>query len=391
MSLFGSVGKFLGNAAKTAGRVAGAPVKVASKATGAIGKQISKVPVVGKGIHGVFDLTVGAPIAFAGAVASGARIDRAAMSSLKQGLDAARDVGPYAQAIVSLVPGVGTGVAGALAAGLALSEGKSLTEAVKAGVIASLPGGALGKVGFNVGAAALQGKPLDGLVKSLPLPSDAAAQLTSGLSQLKKIASGAKVSPAEAAKVSANVQSALAKLPPDVRKSVQVGIAFEHGRLLQAAGKKGITSQQARGMLAMAGAAVKSEAAEAIRKTLTDPMGFNVGLGVMRNSGVTPLQLKELRNSLAEGDERKGFDLALAAHIGTVTAKAPPRMTPKVRAAYYTTVGMRTAGMAQKTGMLKTLADADPQLKAGITAGVKHVEDEKLGFFGRILRALGIK
>jgi len=52
----------------------------------------------------------------------------------------------YGAIIASFVPGVGSGVASALAAGAALSEGRSIDEAMIEGALAALPGGALARM-----------------------------------------------------------------------------------------------------------------------------------------------------------------------------------------------------------------------------------------------------
>ena len=87
-------------------------------------------------------------------------------SALKSIVHTAEDIGSYATTVISLVPGVGTGVSAALAAGIALAQGQSITDAVKNGIRDAIPGGAIATAGFdmavkvasgeNVGTAALE-------------------------------------------------------------------------------------------------------------------------------------------------------------------------------------------------------------------------------------------
>ena len=141
-------------------------VKSATGGVASIGKQLGKVPIVGKGLKGTFALTIGAPFSVANAVASGQRIDKVALGHLTSQIGAIQDVAPYVQTVVSVVPGVGQGMSGAIAASLALASGKNITVALKEAVKNSLPGGPLAKAGFDLAEAAIQGKPLDAIMAS---------------------------------------------------------------------------------------------------------------------------------------------------------------------------------------------------------------------------------
>ena len=97
---------FIVNAAKTAGRAAHSVTHIASVATGEIGKGLGEIPVVGGAVKGVYNLSIGGPIKFANEIASGARVDKAALRHLKSQLADVKAVAPYAQTVLSLVPGV---------------------------------------------------------------------------------------------------------------------------------------------------------------------------------------------------------------------------------------------------------------------------------------------
>jgi hypothetical protein len=107
----------------------------------------------------------------------------------------------------------------------------------------------------------------------------------------------------------------------------------------------------------------------------------------MQRSGVTPANLMKVRKGLQTGAQRKGFDLALAAHVGKVTS--PKREgTPAQLAGYYATRGMRAASPQQKHGMLKTVAK-NPDMKKGALVAASEMKD--IGWWGHVKRYFGFK
>lgn len=123
----------------------------------------SGVVSAGKQIGGaVYALSPVALVKTISNIAHGARVDRAVLGMLKDQVGAVRTLAPYVQTVVSMVPGVGTGAAAAIAAGAALAQGKNITQAVVDGVRGAVPGGALGQVGFDTAARAIvSGQRLD--------------------------------------------------------------------------------------------------------------------------------------------------------------------------------------------------------------------------------------
>ncbi|VVB55254.1 Uncharacterised protein [uncultured archaeon] len=154
-----SVGHFASNVVKTAGKAVGTVTKPIQSVTGAITKEIGKIPIVGGPLHAVFDVTFHiamGPTNMIVAVASGQRIDHVVLNNLKQQLHDFKQVAPYAQMVISIVPGVGQGVSAALSAGLALSEGQPIDAVLKAGLIGALPGGPLVKAAVTMGVETIQ-------------------------------------------------------------------------------------------------------------------------------------------------------------------------------------------------------------------------------------------
>jgi hypothetical protein len=142
----GSIGKFVSNAVKTAGREMGQVGKSVQNAAGKVTKAVGKIPVVGGPLNAVFDATYHASFGMVNAtvaIAKGRRIDRALMDQVHIAVKDFKQVGPYAQMVISMVPGVGQGVSAAMSAGLALANGQPIAEALKAGAIGAIPGGVL--------------------------------------------------------------------------------------------------------------------------------------------------------------------------------------------------------------------------------------------------------
>jgi hypothetical protein len=292
-------------------------VKSATKAVGSVGGQLGKIPIVGKGVKGAFALTIGAPFSVANAVASGQRIDKVALGHLTSQIGAIRDVAPYVQTVVSIVPGVGAGVSGAIGASLALASGQNITTALKEGVKGALPGGPLAKAAFDLGEAAVQGKPLDQLaLAALPLSADQKRLVATGLNTAKDLAHGKRLD-------AALMNTALAALPPEARKAVTVGMALGNGQVLQAAraAGQGPAMTGFKGLPAIAlGTGSRATATEAIRRTVaaaksSDPVAKREAQAVIRNTidmarTGTPVQRALATNAVkvlaAEASGKKG-------------------------------------------------------------------------------------
>ncbi len=191
-------------------------------------KAISAVPVVGPLATSVAHL-VSTPLAVADQLAQGGRLDKVAMNSLQSALKDVKQIAPYAQIVLSAVPGVGTGLNAAIGAGLALASGQNITDALVAGTRSMLPGGPLAAAAFDVAHAAMQGKPITAVaLNALPIAPAQKQALVQGISLAKDLASGKKVS-------QALIDTATHALPADLQKAVQVGAALAHAKTLQGA------------------------------------------------------------------------------------------------------------------------------------------------------------
>src|SRR6185436_15711764 len=131
---------------------------------------LKKIPVVGSPLASVYGVAV-APAALAESIAKGQRIDHALVNNFKDQIKDVKTLAPYVQTVVSFVPGVGQGVAGAMGAAVALANGQPLSEAVLSGIKGALPGGPVAQSAFSAVSAVAQGKNIStAALAALPLP-----------------------------------------------------------------------------------------------------------------------------------------------------------------------------------------------------------------------------
>jgi hypothetical protein len=227
-SIFGKIAHGISSAAKSVGHGISKAAQGVAHVTAGAGRALSHVPIIGGGLQGVYNLTIGAPFAVAAGILSGQRIDKVVWNHLKSEIQSIRQIAPYATTVISFVPGVGTGIAGAIAASLAVAGGMPITQAVLEGVKNALPGGALAKAAFDVGQAAMTGQSLSAIaLAAIPISDDQKKLLVAGLNTAKAIAHGDRVD-------AALLDGALAALPADAKKAIQIGMALGHGQILQA-------------------------------------------------------------------------------------------------------------------------------------------------------------
>jgi|GEM_PF-5326357 len=255
---------------------------------------ITKIPVLGPVISAAV-----APLSMTVSLSHGERIDHALLDAAKSQLGAIKAVAPYAAAIVSFIPGIGTGIAAALAAGIALAEGKPIDQALEEAVKAAIPGGALAVTGYELA---------------------------------KKVASGQNVGKAV-------LEAARSQLPPAAQKAFDVGLAVVSGKQIQdaittaivnlaPAEVKQIIDTGAKAIQAVPGLAniAKSLPTDVARQ------GLQLASGAFARAGVNEAQIRAMRSQLT-GDMLKGFDAALKsqeAHFpwASNVTSAPPAPAP---------------------------------------------------------------
>lgn len=162
--------------------------KAAAQGLESVEKAATHIPILGS----VVKLSA-TPFDMVSHLVQGERIDHALLGELKANVAAIKDVAPYVTSVISFVPGIGTGVAAAIAAGTSLVEGKNITDALIEGFKGSLPGGELA---------------------------------AHGLSLATKLAKGENVGKAA-------FEEARSTLPPEAQHAFDIGIALSTGKSLQ--------------------------------------------------------------------------------------------------------------------------------------------------------------
>ena len=347
------------------------PFKAAAGDVKMVAKGAAKIPVLGKGISAA--VTVGAaPVLLANAVASGERIDQAILKNLKTQVRAIKDISPYARTIVSLVPGVGTGAAAAIAAGAALAEGQSISASLVSGVTGAIPGGGLATATFNAGMSALGGSATaSAQLKSLGLNAAQKKNVTIVLDQAKRLAQGAKIN------TKASV-SAKAALPKEIRSALDIGIALGYAQKKQASTKKQVTPAVLNNLSAQGKAiAATNSVVKAGMNRIKNPKtaaGYSVGAAVAAGAvGDRADRLAAISANLRP-DEQRGFEIAMAENIGMSEEEIPEDIRGNADAefAFAVTMGAQTMSEPAREALIESMAQ-DPALVPGIEAAAKSL------------------
>jgi hypothetical protein len=375
--------KWLANAASSAGRsVSHAVAGGISAATGLVGK----VPIIGKPLAATLRLAAG-PISLGDRIMQGERIDRALVGHFKDQVSSVREIAPYAKMVITFVPGIGTGIGAAFAAGEALASGRPLDAALVAGIKGAVPGGAIGAAAFDVAAHAAKG---ENIVK---------AGLSSALSQLPSAAQKAIDIVGRAAagervdKIA--LEEARGQLPPEIRTALDVGIAVGHGAQIQEAVAMGIQSPESITALGLSGTKIIADnplfqaGLKAMSATAERRHGYEIGMGLLSMSGVNELAITQVREKL-KAHEQIGFDIAISTRIGRIRSRPPPKgLKPVGDAAFYATKGMIGGAPQQKAAMMTQIV-ADADARAGAAAALAQVANaRKRAAVGPWLGALG--
>lgn len=191
-------------------------------------RPIAKHLPIAKDIQGAVASIYKAPMNAAVSVAKGERLDRVATKAFQTQLAAIKTLAPYVQTVISVVPGLGTGLSAAIGGALALASGARIDEAMLAAARSAIPGGALAQAVFDVALAAAQGKPVEAvLLNALPVSPAAKDALVRGARAARQLAEGKSID-------KVLVDQALTALPPAARAAAQVGVALAQGQAIQA-------------------------------------------------------------------------------------------------------------------------------------------------------------
>jgi hypothetical protein len=329
-----------------------------SDAGKAIGKAADSV------VHAIGDATVW-PFKVAVDIAKGQRIDRAFMDGFKTAIHSIKVLGPYVQAVISFVPGIGTVVGAAIGGGIALAEGKPIDEVMMSAVAGAVPGGVFVKDAYEIGKAAAEKKPILQVIEKgvldmassigVIIPDSAKDVLMTGLGMSQQTIHGIEVAAddvktvinkipdplkraaiTEAMKPGSKINvadvvldSALDMVPgidskskTEIKHGMAIGMAMTHGKILQTSMTKDAQSPSAKHNLTVAGAAIASTdpVISAARKNLQGDglTGFDAAVALAHRPGTTQTQLLAVRNSLGLATNAQGvpFNQGPAATYG---------------------------------------------------------------------------
>lgn len=246
----GGLFSFVKKAVKSIGKVAKAVVpkaiqkaattivNTAEHAGAAALHAVNSIPVLGTIAHATESLAL-LPANAAQQLVEGKRIDKIALGQFKSALGSVKTLAPYVQTVMSMVPGIGSGISAGIGGALALAQGQSISDAILAAAKAAIPGGPAAQSAFSVASDAMQGKPITQIaIDAIPGVSPQAKQaLLQGLSAARDIAGGKPVAQAV-------LDGALHQLPPAYQKAIQVGVALGHAKNLQAAAGAAVQGAQ---------------------------------------------------------------------------------------------------------------------------------------------------
>jgi hypothetical protein len=363
-----SVGKAIGGGVKSVG-------KVVTSSSRAIKKGLASVPVVGPGLSAVYSVGPMGVVDFSARIATGERIDHAAYNHLKEQVKAYQDIAPYAQMVVSVVPGVGQGLSGAIGAANALSKGRPISEAVIEGVRGAVPGGPVATAAFDVAVAGVQGKPISAVaLNALPLPAVQKEAIIKAVSAARDIASGKRVD-------ESIYNQGKSYLPEAARKALDIGIALAQGKKLQDIARNEIpgslTKFSALGSVKINANPVMKAGLQTVAHDPDMAKGFSVGVGFMGHK-INPTALSTIRSSL-NGAARKGFDIAASAHVGQVAKPLSKKIPPPERFGYYVTQGLHGGKPSNNAEIIKTVVRKPPMKKGAMlaTSSIKAKNSQK--------------
>ena len=368
-------GGWLENAVKSVGRGLESAVHAVGNLSSSVADTLGKVPLIGPGLKGLYGYTYGALIQSADNVVSGVRLDKVVSRHFESQIQNVKQVAPYVQTVISIVPGIGPGISGAISAGLTLAQGRPIDEALVDFAAGSLPGGALAKSMAKMAFDAASGKPLSDIaISALPIPPAARDGLKAGLRVASDVAQGKRVDRALLAEANRQID----RLPPQFRKAAQVGVALGQGKKLQAVAMEQIPSLIAvGGPLATAGRSIASKSPIVMQARALVPKGqhgFDVAQGLLAHSAVPQYQLERARSAF-KGDALKGFDAAVALHRRRVPSPPLPirKGPPGKYAAHFVSKVLQGEPPQKLVSVARAMTAAAQNANAGARTALKDL------------------
>lgn len=230
----GSPLDFVNDIVETVGGNAGDAVDWTSNAAQDVGETLDGIPIVG-GLLGAAWSGITSPVQIAKDISDGVPIDEVALRHFEREIANVKAVAPYAQTVISFVPGIGPVASGAISAGIAIANGRPIDEILLEGVKGAIPGGPLVGAAFDTTVSVIQGKSVEeigitavqglGKAAGVPIPQVAEKYLAAGLQVAKGVASGEAVD-------TALLDEAIAQLPPEAQKAAVAAKSIGNGAAL---------------------------------------------------------------------------------------------------------------------------------------------------------------
>jgi hypothetical protein len=364
---------FLSTIVKVVGLPITAAVAVTNPITGVIGKGISKIPVLGKPLNAVFDIG-NSPTRLAGNIAAGKNVVQSVKDEIKANGRDIKTAGPYAQMVLSFVPGVGTVASAAIGAGLALANGQPISQVFIAGVKGAIPGGPLATATFDVVVAGVQGHnvakaavaELPTLIANAPTDKDTKAKMAMLLDVAKEISKGKQPDQKK-------YETALAGLPPEARNAAVAAVIVGQAAATQEHALKVVRPSilvqlRNKGSDIIAKSPIMTAGLTSLPNLdLAD--GFTIGTGFASHRATT-FEVVAIRAQL-QGDRKVGFDLAMAYHIGSTSFAIPGGLAPKLAFGLICTHGLTAVKDPRERARLAAILAVHPVVKAGLQQGVE--------------------
>ncbi len=249
----------------------GSAIGSVGSAVGSVAKGVGSVVAgVARPIGGL----ITSPIHLASDLAHGKNLLSSIKDTVKRDLSNVGAVAPYAQAVLSVVPGVGAGVNAAIAAGAAIAHGQPITDALVAGVRNMVPGGPLAQQALDSALAIAKGGNV------LATAVDAArAQLPGG--ELAKRAFDTGIALAHGA----NLQKTLVSQGTDIAKGKALSFFSDAVSQLSPINNRVLSGQ---------GPQFIGDAAKRAIVALVPPNVRNVGQALLSNPGLRSLPIADL-------------------------------------------------------------------------------------------------
>lgn len=392
---------WLESIATTVGRPFAELAKGASEAWSEVTEFVGDIPIIGPALHGVF-VIAGGPFSFTAAIVEGERLDKALIKDLRDKITAIREVAPYVQTVMSFIPGIGTGVAAAIGAGLALAQGRPIDEALLEGVRSGIPGGPIARAAFTVTVAAASGKNLikaagEAGIEALNLPPEAKKGLEKALNVAYQAAQGENIPLAV-------LNEARDYMPsPEAKQAFDVAVAMAQGKKLQdtlldalqnaTPAEKAIVHNVGRDLIEKT--PILKEASNTAAKAggfagYGTREGFEYGIGLARHAGANEMVLMMARNEMDQY-HRQGFDMALAAYKTAVKTHIPPSAPVQEAAAFIVTKGLAGNPNPQiKVNAVRTFL-IDPNSARGTMKAIAQIEAKRMTFWQWLKGLVGLR